>query len=269
MSSASKTLQLLSYFSPTRPEIGLSTLCRLAKRDKATTHRHLQALEDSGFVEQNALTREYRLGPALLQLARIRELTVPRQETARPVLQSLADHIGETAHVSVLSGDSLIALASCESTRHSTRVIIDLDKFPLHATASGLSALAFGPPNLMDIAVQNLRSFTDHTINSPETLKAAVQAVRETGFGRTNRSLEDEVSSLAVPVFDGTGGFAGAISVACVATRFSPALERLCQHHLVTASRTLSRDWGGVIPDQIETTWSAALPSLNALDISS
>ena len=104
MSSVTKTLALLAFFSPSRPEIGLSQLCRLAKRDKATTYRHLQALEEAGFVEQSALTKMYRLGPALLQLAQVREATVPRKMGAEAALAALSDATGETAHVTVLSG---------------------------------------------------------------------------------------------------------------------------------------------------------------------
>ena len=55
MSSASKALELLSHFNTTRPEIGLSDMCRLAGRDKATTYRHLQVLEAAGFVEEHVL----------------------------------------------------------------------------------------------------------------------------------------------------------------------------------------------------------------------
>ncbi|WP_405108304.1 helix-turn-helix domain-containing protein [Phaeobacter sp. BS52] len=120
MSSATKTLALLSHFSADRPEIGLSQLCRIAGRDKATTYRHLQALETAGFVEQNPTTKHYRLGPAVLQLAQVREATVPRKLGAQLPLSQLADVTGETAHVSVVSGSTLYALASCRiaSSRH-------------------------------------------------------------------------------------------------------------------------------------------------------
>ena len=259
MSSTTKTLQLLSYFSTTRPKIGLSEFCRIAKRDKATTHRHLQALEDVGFVEQEPSTRQYRLGPALLQLAKTREKTVPRNASAEPILKLLAEATGETTHASVLSGSSVFALASCESTKHSTRVVIDLEKLPLHATASGLCALAFGPTDLATVATENLETFTDQTINSAEALEAAIQSVKATGFGRTIRSFEQEVSSLAAPLFDETGNFAGSISVACVATRFSAELERTCQEHLITASQALTRGWGGVIPERISSIWAKTL----------
>ena len=87
----------------------------------------------------------------------------------------------------------------------------------------------------------------------------AIQAVRETGFAHANRSYEDEVQGLAAPLFDQTGFFAGAVSVASVATRFTPDLQCLIQKELVTASREITRNWGGKIPDFVEAVWAKSL----------
>ena len=259
MSSAAKTLELLGFFSATRPEIGLSQLCRLAGRDKATTHRHLQDLESAGYVEQNPQTKQYRLGPIVLQLAQTREITVPRKSGAEPALSKLADATGETAHVTVLSGTTAYPIASCESPKHSTRAIIDIKTFPLHATASGLCALAFGPSELTAVACGNLQIFTPTTIQTPDELALAIQSVRDTGFGRTNRSFEREICSVSAPIFDQTGLFAGAVSVASVATRFTPTLEHCIQQNLIVASREITRNWGGTVPEEIEAVWATSL----------
>ncbi len=259
MSSAAKTLELLAYFSANQPEIGLSELCRLAQHDKATTYRYLQALEETGFVEQNPLTKRYRLGPIVLQLAQTRESTVPRKSGAEAPLSELANATGETSHVSVLSGTSVYPLASCESPRHIIRAIIDLQTYPLHATASGHCALTFGPPELIDVALENMQVFTPNTLKTAEELKHAIQSVQATGFGCSNRSFEEGVHSLAAPVFDQTGFFAGSVSVASVATRFTPELERCIHRHLVIASREITRNWGGTIPEYIEAMWAKTL----------
>lgn len=259
MSSAAKTLDLLTYFSAAQPEIGLSQLCRLAGRDKATTYRHLQALETAGFVEQTPTTKRYRLGPAVLHLARVREATVPRKAGAKAPIARLADATGETAHVSVLSGNTVHALTWCESPKHGTRAVIDIDTFPLHATASGLCTLAFGPEGLIDIACQNMRAFTPNTATTPADLHRAVQAARDTGFGQSDRSFEAEIYSLSTPIFDQTGLLAGAVSVASVATRITPALERTIQDNLILASREITRSWGGTLPPAIEAAWARTL----------
>lgn len=259
MSSVAKALALLSYFSPARPEIGLSQLCRLAKRDKATTYRHLQALETAGFVEQNPATRHYRLGPRVIQLAYLRESTVPRKESALSALTALAEATGETTHVTVLSGESLYALADYESPRHGTRAVIDINTFPLHATASGICALAYGPESLFDIAAANLEHFTETTPTTREDLAALVDTVRKTGFSCANQTYETEIYGVSAPIFDHSDLFAGTVTVASVASRFTPELERKIKAHLVAASREITRNWGGTVPAGIEAAWATHL----------
>ena len=73
--------------------------------NKATTHRLLGELAAHGFVEQVGSGREYRLGPAVLRLAALREAAVPMRELAQTVLAELAAATGETAHMSLLQGD--------------------------------------------------------------------------------------------------------------------------------------------------------------------
>lgn len=266
MSSAAKALTLLSNFSTSRPEIGLSQLCRLAGRDKATTYRYLQALEASGFVEQNPASKQYRLGPAILQLAQTREATVPRKDGARPALATLADATGETAHVTVLSGTTLYGLCECESPRHGTRAVIDLTVFPLHATASGLCAIAFGPAEVLRAAQANLHAYTAKTPVIKAALLDLASTIRRTGFAHGDQSYETEIQGLAAPVFDQTGHLAGAVAVASVAARFTPDLEQTIKSELIVAARSITRNWGGVIPAAIETAWAMALSPANTLE---
>ncbi|MBY4893308.1 IclR family transcriptional regulator [Rhodobacteraceae bacterium N5(2021)] len=262
MSSAAKTLELLAHFTTARPEIGLSSLTRLAGRDKATTYRHLQALEEVGFVEQNPATKQYRLGPAVLRLAQTREATVPRKAAAEAALVGLAEATGETSHVSVLSGATLHSLASCESHHHSTRVIIDVDVLPLHATASGLCALAFGPPELLEGLDDTLEVFTASTLATPQKVARAAAQIRDTGFAQTDRHYEENTHSISAPVFDQTGHFAGAVSVASVATRYTPELDVRVKQSLVTAARDITQNWGGIVPHSVETAWSHTLANI-------
>ena len=266
MSSTTKTLELLNFFEEKRPEIGLSDLCRLAKRDKATTHRHLQDLEKCGFVEQNPETRNYRLGPGILELAQRREITVPRVSGAKLALRKLADATGETAHVSVLSGSSVHALDSYESPKHSIRVIIDVAIFPLHATASGLCALAFGPSNLIDAACEKMDQFTERTALSRDALEAIATRTRESGFACADRTFENEVYSLAVPLFDQSGSFAGALALASVASRLTDDAGRNIKLNLIKAGQEVSRNWGGKIPATLEAIWAEVLQNPDVLE---
>lgn len=269
MTSTVKTLELLSYFSEARPEIGLSQFCRMAGRDKATTYRHLKSLEAVGFIEQNPSTKHYRLGPALMLLAQMREATVPREAAAQAAITALAEATGETAHVSVLSGKAVFALSTCESPKHSTRAIINLTTFPLHATASGLCAIAFGPDDLWAAATDRMEVFTEKTPATAHDLKRMVVQTRATGFGYADGSYEMDIQSLSTPVFDQTGAFAGAVAVASVASRFTLDLEQVIKTNLIMASRDITHSWGGIIPANIEAAWTATLSQQDALDTAS
>ncbi|MFT6676696.1 MAG: DNA-binding IclR family transcriptional regulator [Sulfitobacter sp.] len=259
MSVVTKAIELLGYFSAQTPEIGLSQLCRRAGRDKATTYRYLSNLEAAGFVEQNPLTKAYRIGPAVLPLAQLREATVPRRAGAQAALRDLAEATGETSHVAVLSGHALHALVDHEPTVHSTRAVIDLRILPLHATASGSCALAFGPAHLMEAAHRDLTQFTPQTNTTQSALEAAVALTRASGFGNSDRSLETDIHGIAAPVFDQTGLFAGTVAVASVASRLTPQSAQDIRRHLMRASKEITRNWGGEIPAWIDALWQASV----------
>lgn len=107
MQTVDKALSLLNLFSERRAAIGLSELSRLSGFNKATVRRFLIALEKHGFVEQDATSRAYRLGPALLRLARVREAVSPVTSIVQPILEGLVAELGETAHFSLYAGGSL------------------------------------------------------------------------------------------------------------------------------------------------------------------
>ena len=146
MGTVGKALDLLDLFTHQRPSAGLSEIARLAGLNKATCHRLLTEMESRGLVEQTGAAREYRLGPAVLRLASLREAAVPTREAAMPVLRALAEATGETAHLSHLVAGRLQTLAFAYSARTGVRVMMeDADFLPFHATASGAAVLAHHP----------------------------------------------------------------------------------------------------------------------------
>ena len=151
MGTVSKALSLLNYFSRQRPEIGLSDLARMSGMNKATVYRHMSEMAAQGIVEQTQTGKSYRLGAEVLRLAALREAAVPLLEVARAQLKHLSDETGETAHLSIIQGLKLNALAHHYSTRHGTRVTMeDAEVLSFHGTASGLSILAFAAPAFPD-----------------------------------------------------------------------------------------------------------------------
>lgn len=153
MRTVDKTFNLLGFFTTAAPEFGLSQLAREADLDKATTLRILVSLMKHGFIEQDDVSKKYRLGASVLRFARIREATFPIVSVLQPFVDRLASQTSETAHASLAAEEALITIATAEPQRP-TRVFVDPSELlPFHATASGLAYLAFARPEVLEASL--------------------------------------------------------------------------------------------------------------------
>lgn len=257
MGTISKALGLLDFFSRRRAEIGLTEFVKLSGRDKATVHRHLVELEANGFLEQNPVSRAYRLGPALLRLTAVREAAFPTRALLRPIVTALSETVGELAHASLLQGDMLAPITHADPGLHGTQVHFDEgEMLPLHATSSGLAVLAFGRLELAErILARPLAVYTTRTITDPQALRAAIETTRANGLGQLVGAFDDEVVSVGAAIFGQGGDVVGAISVAVPKVRAHPDRMRDIAGHLRAAARDASRSLGGTfrVPSNPQT----------------
>lgn len=258
MGTVAKTLKLLDFFSIDRPEIGLTQFVRLSGYDKATTHRRLTELVAAGFLEQDQQSRGYRLGPAVLRLAHVREQTFPARDAAMPALRRLSEATRETVHISLIQGrEGLGTLANLGSTAHGMRVYVDdAELLPFHATASGITVLAFSSPELLEHVLDNsLPALTEDTITDAEVLKSRVYAAKSAGFGESLGGFESQVHGIAAPLFDRHGSCNGAVAVATPMSRMTEELQALIYTELKRAARDITHSWGGFLPESLLAAW--------------
>jgi IclR family acetate operon transcriptional repressor len=251
MGTITKALEMLNLFSRTKPEIGLGEFVRLTGRDKATVHRHLVELERNGFLEQHPATRAYRIGPAILRLSSVREATHPVRKLLRPIVDRLADEVGELAHASLLQGDQLSPIFHADPRRHGTQVHFDeAEMLPLHATSSGLAVLAFSSPAFANRILSGaLPPFTEKTISDPARLKRILEDIRSTGIGMAEQTFDQEVASEGAPIFDASGKPVGALAVAVPMVRASDEKMAAIRSALLAAAQVATTSLGGVFPD--------------------
>ena len=260
MSTVLKALHLLDLFTRSQPQIGLSDLARLAGVNKATCFRLMADLCAAGLAEQVDASKEYRLGPALLRLAALREANVPLRDAALPDLQALARQTGETAHLSLLVGTDLRPLAHAYSSAHASKITMeDVRVFPFHATSSGLAVLTFQPPTFREaVFARPMPALTAQTQTDPAVLRQRLGQIERQGFAESHGTFEADVTSFAVPLFDALGRCTGALSTAAVASRVGPAQSRLIRTALITTARRIIALWGGCLPPTLDTIWTAS-----------
>ncbi len=246
MRTVDKGLGLLDHFTVARPEAGLSEIARLAGLDKATALRLLSALARHGMVEQHAETKKYRLGPGVLQLARVREASFPVISIIQPVLERLAELSQETAHASLASGGSMRTIGVAEPKR-ATRVNIDpAEPLPFHATASGIAYLSYASEESVEkvLGAGNFQAFTKRTITSADALRRKLNETRRKGFSRAEGGFELEVIGTAAPIFDWSGHACGSLAVASIAARMTSKAERFITSEVMQAAVEVTRALG-------------------------
>lgn len=257
MGTVGKALDLLDLFTRQRAQVGLSEMARLSGLNKATCHRLLTEMESRGLVEQVGPAREYRLGPAVLRLAALRETAVPTRDAAMPVLQALARATGETAHLSLREGDKLVTLAFAYSPAHATKVMMeDADILPWHATSSGQAVLAFLPEAEREaILARPLPPLTATTETDPARLRARLAEIRAKGCAETAGTFESDAQSLAVPLFLNGDHAVGALGVAVPTNRMTPDLRTLIRSATTAAATEIVGLWGGQVPPAVAAIW--------------
>lgn len=115
--SAGRVADLLYAFVAGPASLGVTELARELGLSKAVVHRILRSLTARGFLQVDAGSRTYRLGPAAVALGARALRDLDMRSVARPVLQQLRDRTGETTTLSELAGDSRVYLDQFDGRR--------------------------------------------------------------------------------------------------------------------------------------------------------
>jgi len=217
--SLERGLAILSAFKPGRSLLGITDLARLLDLNGATAHRYVATLAALGYLQQDAPTRKYRLGPQALDLGLSALGSIELRDIAAPVLREFSDRTGHTVNMAILSGTEIVYVERARSTRSELQAI-DLDihvgsRLPAYCTSMGKVLLAYLPREQLDnvLATIELVKLGPNTITNRRELAAEFKRVRANGLAHSNEELGNGLRSIAVPVRIHTGEVAAAINV--------------------------------------------------------
>src|SRR2546430_17170914 len=110
--SVSHARDVVAQFNGNVDEIGVTELSKRLKLHKNNVFRLLATLEARGYIEQNKITENYRLGLKCLQLGQtfIHQMGLLLQ--SRAILEDLSKTTKESAYVAMRKGKE-IGRASC------------------------------------------------------------------------------------------------------------------------------------------------------------
>lgn len=223
--SLERGLAILSSFHSDRPLIGVSELSRGLELSRSTAHRYVATLAKLGYLQQDADSKRYRLGPKVLDLGFSALNSMDLREIAAPHLRQLSDESQRTVNLAILDGADVVYIDRYRTARPGQQEI-DLNlhvgsRLPAYCTALGKAILAFVSEERLEEIIER----TDfvprgpNTLNDPKALREELGRIRIAGIAVNNEELAYGLRSIAAPIHSHSGEALAALNLAVHRTR--------------------------------------------------
>jgi DNA-binding IclR family transcriptional regulator len=226
-STAENVLDVLLLFDTGRRELTADEISRLIGAPRSTTYRYIRTLREKGFLERTE-GDAFRLGPRLLQFARLARAQEDVGAAALPVMERLCAEARETVLLTRISNRHAVCIERVE-TPQAVRISFERgDVQPLHAGASSKILLAFAPGKLVeDYLAGPLAPVGLNTVTDPETLLRQLVEIRAQGYCLSESEVDEGATAVAVPVLERRGRLWVGLSTAGPTFRMGPeVIER-------------------------------------------
>jgi DNA-binding IclR family transcriptional regulator len=204
-----KALDLLFSFQPDSPEQSLFQISRRLRFPPSTTRRLLKTMMSRRLVQQDPITKLYRLGPGVFYLASVAKEGLDVRRIALPVMEKLRDLTGENTTLHELRDRKRVCVEKVESKQVLRDTILIGDQFPAHCGASGKVLLAYLPAEELKEycdSTRPLQALTARTITDPRKLAAELVRIKRRGFAFScGERVMDGLCAISAPIFDYEG----------------------------------------------------------------
>ncbi|MBT6033243.1 MAG: IclR family transcriptional regulator [Kordiimonadaceae bacterium] len=208
------TFTIIEFLAKCDRPLGVTEIATALDLEKPRVYRHLRTLSDIGYIDQDSSTDKYCLSMKFFWLGKDVESKIDLISVSRPAMQQLKDTLGTAVTLSTISEDNICVL---DILRGSSQIDISTrpgSTFPLHATAQGKIALAFGHSSLRDkISNKALEKFTTYTIISDGILAKEIEKVRSQNWAIAPEEITLGINALAAPILDHHNQLVGTIGI--------------------------------------------------------
>jgi DNA-binding IclR family transcriptional regulator len=214
--AADQTLRILRHLARRPAPVAASALARDLGIPRSTIYHLLATLEEHGFVVHLAQDRRWGLGTSAFELAGGYARQEPLARLGRPLVAGLADRLGESAHLAVMSGRDVLYIVEERAARRPALVTDVGVRLPAHLTATGRAMLAALPKVQVRALYPDASSFTERTGRGPQRpseLRELLRTVRQTGVATEDSEITEGFRSVASAVRDHTDWPVAAVAV--------------------------------------------------------
>lgn len=243
---------VLDLFTVERPEWGVTEVASAIGVPRSSAHALLASLVDIGLLQCRSRGR-YRIGWRIVELNQTLQGTVDVRTCAAPILRSLSEKYGETAHLAIMERYRVMYVDKVVGTHvinvSGARIGAHLDA---HCSAVGKALLAHRHPGEIERNVLNspLHRYTASTITSAAELTRELKAVLRHGCAFDNGEAVADVNCVAAPIRDEMGVVVAAISITAPASRFVPTQQEF-RRAVIGAANAVTKSLTASVPTEI------------------
>lgn len=236
--SVERALELLFRLAAHGDGAGLQQLASEVGCSKSTVHRLLATLQRVEVVEREPVSRRYRLGRRVEELAPASSGQAALRRAALPAMAQLRDEIGETVTLHLALSDSHVVVEQCES-RHEIRRILPIGQaVPLLSGATAKAMLAAIPPR----RAEEMLSHASGAEPIPSLDELA--SIRSQGFSLSPGERISGGTAVSAPILGPDGSLLAALSVSGPTFRFTLSRARAAGPALAAAAARISATLG-------------------------
>ncbi len=199
-----KGLDLLEILADEAGGLGQKQLAARAGRSVSEIFRMLGVLERRGYVARDRASGQYSLTLKLFVLGNRHQPTRRLQAAALPVMQELAEAIGQSCHLVVASEARMTVVAQAEPRGPMVFTVKQGADFPLSAhRVSARILAAFAPKERQDAMLRAMCA--EDKIGDPAMLRGRLERIVHDGHDMAPSETIGGVIDLAFPVFGHDG----------------------------------------------------------------
>ena len=213
--SVNRALDLLELF-PRGPEtLGVTEIAQHLGVSKGTAHGLVSTLVQREFLQQDLITRRYRLGVKIFQLGLFLVQHSQLGQAIHPWADMLCESFQEVVHVALLAGDVALVVQRFEPKTPYLLFPQTGSSLPIHSTAVGKVLLAFSPPPTRDQILKTtpLVRKTQNTLTSKALLTKEIRKIMLQGFSLDREESLMGVTCVGAPIRDRSGKVVAAVSL--------------------------------------------------------
>lgn len=237
-----KFMRVLQFVADAEQPPNVTALMHATGYPRPTVHRIVAGLLAERMLLEDPQTHGLSLGPRLIQLASRSWGRSDLRLAAVDALKRLRDLTGETVHLAVPNGRSMVFIEKLESpsaVRMSSRIGASV---PLHVTAVGKAYLAALPAAERAALLKGLPlpRHTEHTLTDRAALEAELASTRARGWSTDREEHESGVYCFGAAVLGAQGRPVAAISVTTLVFRQKEDPEQAYVAPLLAACAAVS-----------------------------